>query len=81
MLKYGFSSRIESRLCVQTLGILILEMPDTLARQLPEILFEMSKMSNTITLSIPVLEFLSSKILILDYILLRIKCCLIILQV
>ncbi|XP_017134841.1 tuberin [Drosophila miranda] len=45
--------------CINTMTILILEMPESLMRKLPEVLLQMSKMSDTNTLAIPVLEFLS----------------------
>lgn len=57
-LKAGIPSRIAS-ICINTLTIMILEMPDTLMRKLPDVLLEMSKMSDTVTVAIPVLEFLS----------------------
>ncbi|KAH8270153.1 hypothetical protein KR018_004871, partial [Drosophila ironensis] len=45
--------------CINTMTILILEMPEALMRKLPDVLLQMSKMSDTNALAIPVLEFLS----------------------
>ncbi|KAH8260917.1 hypothetical protein KR044_000431, partial [Drosophila immigrans] len=45
--------------CINTLTILMLEMPDALMRTLPDVLLQMSRMSDTNTVAIPVLEFLS----------------------
>lgn len=50
--------------CINTMTILILEMPEALMRKLPDVLLQMSKMSDTNTVAIPVLEFLSRKLLI-----------------
>ncbi|XP_068142782.1 tuberin [Drosophila tropicalis] len=46
-------------MCINTMTILILETPEALMRQLPDVLLQMSKMSDTTTVAIPVLEFLS----------------------
>ncbi|XP_067647622.1 tuberin [Eurosta solidaginis] len=48
-----------ANVCINTLTTMILEMPDTLTRTLPDILLQMSKMSDTTVVAIPVLEFLS----------------------
>ncbi|XP_030373019.1 tuberin [Scaptodrosophila lebanonensis] len=45
--------------CISTMTILILEMPEALMRKLPDVLLQMSKMSDTNAVAIPVLEFLS----------------------
>ncbi|KAH8315273.1 hypothetical protein KR074_002701 [Drosophila pseudoananassae] len=45
--------------CINTMTVLILEMPEALMRKLPDVLLQMSKMSDTNALAIPVLEFLS----------------------
>lgn len=47
--------------CINTMTILILEMPEALMRKLPDVLLQMSKMSDTNQVAIPVLEFLSRK--------------------
>lgn len=49
------------RACAQALTVALLEMPDIMLRHLPEVLLEMSKMSTTLNVAVPVLEFLSSK--------------------
>ncbi|XP_053685229.1 tuberin isoform X2 [Sabethes cyaneus] len=46
--------------CIQTFTVLLLEMPDPLGSKLTDVLFELSKMANTTTVAIPVLEFLST---------------------
>lgn len=56
-----------ARLSVRALTVMILEMPETLVRHLPDLLWEMSKMSNTVLMAIPVLEFLSSKVLLQNF--------------
>ncbi|XP_036326268.1 tuberin-like [Rhagoletis pomonella] len=48
-----------ANVCINTLTTMILEMPDTLTRTLADILLQMSKMSDTTMVAIPVLEFLS----------------------
>ena len=48
-------------ICINTLTTMILEMPEALMRTLPDILLQMSKMSDTPLVAIPVLEFLSSE--------------------
>ncbi|XP_017841753.2 tuberin [Drosophila busckii] len=45
--------------CINTMTLLVLEMPEALMRKLPDVLLKMSRMSDTNTLAIPVLEFLS----------------------
>jgi tuberous sclerosis 2 len=52
---------LRTKICVQALTILILEMPDTLVRELPEVLLQMSKLSDTVNTAVAVLEFLSSE--------------------
>ncbi|KAI8123354.1 Tuberin [Lucilia cuprina] len=46
-------------ICINTMTTIILEMPEALMRKLPDILLQMSKMSDTPTVAIPVLDFLS----------------------
>lgn len=58
-LQKGLFSRIPKH-CVQALTVMILEMSDTLVRLLPVVLWEMTRMSNTVQVAIPVLEFLST---------------------
>lgn len=50
-------------ICINTMTTIILEMPEALMRKLPDILLQMSKMSDTPPVAIPVLDFLSSKLL------------------
>lgn len=50
------------RVCVHALTVALLEMPEIMLRHLPDILLEMSKMSTTLNVAVPVLEFLSSKL-------------------
>lgn len=61
VLKMGILSGI-ANICINTMTTIILEMPEALMRKLPDILLQMSKMSDTTTVAIPVLEFLSSKL-------------------
>ncbi|KAH8305598.1 hypothetical protein KR059_003548 [Drosophila kikkawai] len=63
---YGIITALNSRVltgvasvCINTMTILILEMPEALMRKLPAVLLQMSKMSDTNALATPVLEFLS----------------------
>uniref|UniRef100_A0A1B0B1R4 Rap-GAP domain-containing protein n=1 Tax=Glossina palpalis gambiensis TaxID=67801 RepID=A0A1B0B1R4_9MUSC len=58
VLKMGILSGI-ANICINTMTTIILEMPEALMRKLPDILLQMSKMSDTTTVAIPVLEFLS----------------------
>lgn len=52
------------RICVDALTVMLLEMPEMMLRHLPEVLLEMSKMSTTVNVAVPVLEFLSCKYLV-----------------
>jgi len=61
---YGIITALNSRVltgiasvCINTMTILILEMPEALMRKLPDVLLQMSKMSDTNALATPVLEF------------------------
>lgn len=56
----GLFSR-NPQVCVHALTVMLLEMPDSMLRHLPDVLLEMSKMSTTVNVAVPVLEFLSSK--------------------
>lgn len=55
-----FSSR-NPQVCVHALTVMLLEMPEMMLRHLPDVLLEMSKMSTTVNVAVPVLEFLSSE--------------------
>lgn len=59
----GLSPR-NARVCVQAMTVMTLEMPDTFFRFVPEILLGLSKVSQTVQVASPVLEFLSSKCLV-----------------
>lgn len=59
-LQSGLFSR-NPRVCVHALTVMLLEMPEMMLRHLPDVLLEMSKMSTTVNVAVPVLEFLSSK--------------------
>ncbi|XP_039446332.1 tuberin isoform X2 [Culex pipiens pallens] len=59
VLKNGLISR-RPQICIQTLTVLLLEMPDPLVPKLPNLLYELSKMTTSITVAVPVLEFLST---------------------
>ncbi|GAB0090874.1 Tuberin [Sergentomyia squamirostris] len=59
VLKLGLFCR-NPRVCVHALTLMILEVPDTFLRCAAEVLLEMSKISNTTAVAIPVLEFLST---------------------
>lgn len=56
----GLFSR-NPQVCVHALTVMLLEMPEMMLRHLPDVLLEMSKMSTTVNVAVPVLEFLSSK--------------------
>lgn len=49
------------RVCIQAFTIMLMEILELMLRHLAEILFEMSRMSTTLNVAVPVLEFLSSK--------------------
>lgn len=55
------SLEITPRVCVQAFTIMLMEVLDLMLRHLPDILLEMSRMSTTFKVAVPVLEFLSSK--------------------
>ncbi|EDW70416.2 tuberin [Drosophila virilis] len=57
----ALNSRIPgmASVCINTMTILILETPEALMRKLPDVLLEISKVSDTNAVAIPVLEFLS----------------------
>ncbi|KAL7732977.1 hypothetical protein ACLKA6_002787 [Drosophila palustris] len=57
-LKSHISTSIAS-VCINTMTILILEMPEALMRQLPDVLLIISRRGDNNTVAIPVLEFLS----------------------
>lgn len=56
----GLFSR-NPQVCVHALTVMLLEMPEMMLRHLPDVLLEMSKMSTTVNVAVPVLEFLSSE--------------------
>lgn len=58
--KHGFGARC-SQQCITALTICTLEMKDVMVKVLPEALLILSKISATVHIAIPILEFLSSK--------------------
>lgn len=48
------------RVSVHAFTLMLLEMPEMMLRHLPDILLEISKVTTTINVAVPVLEFLSS---------------------
>ncbi|XP_014260624.1 tuberin [Cimex lectularius] len=58
-LEFGLASR-SARQCVIALTICILEMRDAMVKLLPEVLLNLSKISATVHIAIPILEFLST---------------------
>lgn len=60
-LRPGLLSLNDAYICVHAFTIMLLEMLELMLRHLPDILLEMSKMSTTLNVAVPVLEFLSSK--------------------
>nr|CAD7400169.1 unnamed protein product [Timema poppensis] len=58
-LEFGLVSRC-SRQCVMALTICALEMKDAMYKLLPEVLLNLSKISATVHIAIPLLEFLST---------------------
>lgn len=59
----GLASR-SARQCVMALTICTLEMRDAMVKLLPEVLLNLSKISATVLIAIPILEFLSSKLFV-----------------
>lgn len=59
-LEFGLVSRC-ARQCVMALTTCTLEMKDAMYKLLPEVLLNLSKISATVHIAIPILEFLSSK--------------------
>lgn len=53
------------RVCIQAFTVMLMEILELMLRHLAEILFDMSRMSTTLNVAVPVLEFLSSKLHIL----------------
>lgn len=47
--------------CIDGMMLCVLEMQDTMVKMLPSIILELSKMSATPSMAVPVLEFLSSE--------------------
>ncbi|XP_076458884.1 tuberin-like isoform X2 [Babylonia areolata] len=58
-LEFGLVSGV-AKVCVTSLRICSLEMPDQMVRDLPSVLLSLSKISATVSMAIPVLAFLSS---------------------
>lgn len=58
----GLASR-SARQCVMALTSCTLEMKDAMVKLLPEVLLNLSKISATVYIAIPILEFLSSEYL------------------
>lgn len=61
LVKYGSAMRCSSQ-CISALTICTLEMRDVMVKLLPETLLSLSKISATVYIAIPLLEFLSSKL-------------------
>jgi tuberous sclerosis protein 2 len=59
-LEFGLVSRCAHQ-CVMALTTCTLEMRDAMYKLLPEVLLNLSKISATVHIAIPILEFLSSK--------------------
>ncbi|KAK4874613.1 hypothetical protein RN001_013973 [Aquatica leii] len=59
LVKYGLVPRC-SKQCITALTICTLEMKDVMVKLLPEVLLDLSKISATVYIAIPVLEFLST---------------------
>lgn len=51
-----------SQQCINALTIFTLEARDTMVKMLPEVLLDLSKISDTKAIACPMLEFLSSKL-------------------
>lgn len=49
------------RVCIQAFTVMLMEILELILRHLADILFDMSRMSTTLNVAVPVLEFLSSK--------------------
>lgn len=60
LVKYGSAMRCSSQ-CISALTICILEMRDVMVKLLPDTLLSLSKISATVYIAIPLLEFLSSE--------------------
>ena len=59
-LEFGLVTGV-AKVCVATLRVCCLEMPEQMARALPGILISLSKISATVSMAIPVLVFLASE--------------------
>ncbi|KAF5285874.1 hypothetical protein FQA39_LY04335 [Lamprigera yunnana] len=59
LVKYGLVPRC-SKQCITALTICTLEMKEVMVKLLPEVLLDLSKISATVYIAIPVLEFLST---------------------
>ncbi|XP_046387021.1 tuberin [Ischnura elegans] len=58
-LELGLASR-KARDCVSALSVCALEMRDAMGKLLPEVLLQLSKISATVHVAVPILEFLST---------------------
>ena len=63
-LQFGMVSKC-AKMCVTSLRLCTLEMKEVMMRLLPSVLLQLSKISATVSMAIPVLAFLSSKYVIL----------------
>ena len=59
-LEFGLVSKC-ARTCVRALAVCALENAEVMMRQLPSILVQLSKISATVNMAIPLMEFLSSE--------------------
>lgn len=57
----GGVSLPHANITVPAMTVMLLEIPDTIFRFVPDILLELSKMSATVNVAVPVLELLSSR--------------------
>ena len=53
-----------ARICVDALAVCCLEVQDVMMRQLPSVLLRLSQISATVAMAIPLMEFLSGKIML-----------------
>lgn len=60
LVRYGLVPRC-SKQCINALTICTLEMQDVMVKMLPEVLLDLSKVSATVHIASPILEFLSSR--------------------
>ena len=65
-LQFGMVSKC-AKLCVTSLRLCTLEMKEVMLRLLPSVLLQLSKISATVSMAIPVLAFLSSENFVFSY--------------